>query len=78
MYRWLMKYLYFTVNSVAQLILCNFKVIANLQPKPDSRTCSKITSKAHGSINRNRTLTINNLANPNRSNANIMRQAILT
>jgi len=76
--RWLVKYLYFTVDTITQLSFSDFKVITNLQPQPDRRTCTKVTRQAHGGIYGNCTLTIHNLADTNRCNADIVRQTILT
>jgi len=76
--RWLMQNLYFTVDLVAQFFFGNFEVVTNLQPKPNSRTCAKIPRQTHRSINCNRPLTFDNLADTNWGNANVLRQAILT
>ena len=73
----LVQNLYFAVDTVAQFAFCNFKVITDLQPKPNCRTRAKIARQSHRGIHSNRALTVDNLANANRSNANILCQSIL-
>ena len=75
--RRLLQNFYFPLNAVAQFAFRNFKVILNLQAKPNCRARTKIARQSHGGIYSNRTLTVDNLANANRSNTNIMCQSIL-
>jgi hypothetical protein len=67
----------FTVDALAELGFGDFEVIADLQAQPDRGAGAEVARQAHGGIDRDGSLAMNDLADANRRNAKIVCQAIL-
>ena len=75
--RGLLKNLDFLIDSVTQTFRPDFEIKINLEPQPNSGTCAKIPGKSHGCVNRDRSLPMDDLADPDGSYAEVFRQSIL-
>jgi len=73
-----MQDLHFSIDTIAKLTLSDFQVVTDLHAEPDSCAGAEIASQAHGGIHRDCALAVDDLADANGSDANIMRQAILS
>jgi hypothetical protein len=69
---------YFPVDAIAQLTLGGFQIVTDLHAKPDDGAGAEVTGQAHGGVNRDCALPMDNLADANWCNANITRQAVLS